>query len=151
MCSSDLEAVRFYVRGALLEWGTVVRRHLCQVVSAQVAAKMQRKEDLPKTARWLLRPQQGRQYLAKEMTRLRYSAIKRRLLQSIAGSFPCQAVLYKWGLSKSPACLLCGAQSETLAHIQCWCPALKERRIRAHHALVGTLLHAIPEIGRAHV
>ena len=142
--------VRFYVRDAPLEWGAPVRRHLAQVASAQAVEKLRQKQDLPKTARWLLRPHQGRQFLAEEMTRLRYTARKRRLLQAIAGSFPTQAVLFQWGIAHSPACRLCGAQSETLAHVQCWCPALKERRIRAHHALVSTLFRAIPESWQVH-
>jgi len=144
------EAVQFYVRDVLLEWGAPVRRHLAQVAAAQAEEKLRRKQDLPKSARWLLRPHQGRQYLAEEMVRLRYTARKRRLLQAIAGSFPTQAVLYKWGITQSPACRLCGAQSETLSHVQCWCPALKERRIRAHHELVNTLFRAIPEGWQVH-
>jgi hypothetical protein len=72
------------------------------------------------------------------------------LLQAIAGRFPTQAVLYQWGLAQSPACRLCGAQSETMVRLQCWVPALKERRIRAHHALVRVVLGATPQHWQAH-
>jgi hypothetical protein len=95
------EVVLFYVQGTLLEWGAPVRRFLSQQVAIQEAEKLRQKQDLPRTARWLLRPHQGRQFLAEEMARLRYTAAvtarKRRLLQAIAGSFPAQAVLYQWG------------------------------------------------------
>jgi hypothetical protein len=37
-----------------------------------------------------------------------------------------------------------------MAHVQCWCPALEERRIRAHHALVRVVLGAIPQHWQVH-
>jgi hypothetical protein len=67
---------------------------VAQQVAIQEAETLRQKQDLPRTSRWLLRPHQGRQFLAEEMARLRYTARKRRLLQAIAGSFPTQAVLY---------------------------------------------------------
>ena len=39
-------------------------------------------------------------------------------------------ILFKWKLADLPACLLCGGASESPAHIQCRCPALKDARIR---------------------
>ena len=86
--------VLFYERGTPLEWGALVRRFLSKQVATQMAETLRQKQDLPRTAKWLLRPHQGRQFLAEEMARLRYTARKRRLLQAIAGSFPTQAVLY---------------------------------------------------------
>ena len=56
--------------------------------------------------------------------------------------FPCNAILYKWKLTLSPACTLCGHIVENLAHVQCVCLALKEARMRAHHNLVRMLLWA---------
>ena len=70
---------------------------------------------------------------------MKTSASKRRTLQSLAGMFPCNAILYKWKIASSPACSLCGHATETLSHVQCVCPALKEARIRAHHNLVTML------------
>ena len=73
------------------------------------------------------------------MQGMKISASKRRTLQSLAGMFPCNAILYKWKLTSSPACTLCGHIVENLAHVQCVCQALKEARIRAHHNLVRKL------------
>ena len=70
---------------------------------------------------------------------MKISSSKRRTLQSLAGMYPGNAILYKWKLAPSPACTLCGSPAETMAHIQCICPALKEARIRAHHNLVERL------------
>ena len=67
---------------------------------------------------------------------------KRRILQSIAGTYPSNAVLFKWKRTSSPACLLCGSASKTLGHTQCRCSAasaLKEARIWAHHTLAAML------------
>ena len=64
-----------------------------------------------------------------------------RLMKSIAGIFPCQALLHRRGKSVSQQCLLCRGEAETISHIQYWCPALKEARIVAHHALAAMLLN----------
>jgi hypothetical protein len=50
-------------------------------------------------------------------------------MQTVAGLFPCQALLHRWAKAPSPQCLLCGGDTETVAHVQCWRPALKEARI----------------------
>ena len=65
-------------------------------------------------------------------------ANKRRILQSLASTYPCNAILFKWG-RLSPACMLCGGDNESLSHVQCICPALQDARIRAHHNLVTLL------------
>jgi hypothetical protein len=56
---------------------------------------------------------------------------KRRVLQTLAGAFPGNALLYKWKIRTSGACNLCCAPAETQARIQCLCVALKGARISA--------------------
>jgi hypothetical protein len=92
------------------------------------------------TAQWLLRPEQGRQYLGAAMAEMRHGAAKRRVMQTVAGLFPCQALLHRWGKDPSLQCLLCSGDTESVAHIQCWCPALKEARIAAHHAIAAHIM-----------
>jgi hypothetical protein len=70
---------------------------------------------------------------------LKISTAKKQVLQSIAGAFPCNAVLHKWGKVSSAGCTLCGHPAETQSHIQCLCPALKEARIRAHYSMTQML------------
>ena len=74
---------------------------------------------------------------------MKISTAKKQVLQSIAGAFPCNAVLHKWGVVPSAACALCGHPAETQSHIQCLCPALKEARIRAHHNMAQRLWKGI--------
>jgi hypothetical protein len=74
---------------------------------------------------------------------MKISTAKKQVLQSIAGAFPCNAVLHKWGIVPSAACALCGHAAETQSHIQCLCPALKEARIRAHHNMAHRLWKGI--------
>ena len=71
------------------------------------------------------------------------SPAKKQVLQSIAGAFPCNAELNKWGIVPSAACALCGHPAETQSHIQCLCPALKEARIREHHNMAHRLWEGI--------
>jgi hypothetical protein len=79
---------------------------------------------------------------------MRISTAKKRVMQSIAGQFPCNAVLHKWGKVPSAACTLCGHHAETQSHIQCLCPALKEARIRAHHNIAQRLWKGIKDVSR---
>ena len=161
---ADSRAVRFYLRGRLTEWGAGVRKALAQSETSHHQAlltallKREATSDDPGvdltddrrggravslTAQWLLRPEQGRQYLGAAMAELRNGAAKRRVLQTVAGLFPCQALLHRWGKAPSPQCLLCSGAAETVAHIQCWCPALKEARIAAHHAIAALIIQAL--------
>ena len=145
----DPEAVYFYHKGAPVEWDSQLRDHLVQVaadVNLQRIGREQRRRDgsvapahIPLSTAWLLRPDQGRSTLGGVLGSMKITPRKRRILQSIAGTYPSNAVLFKWKRTNSPACLLCGGASETLAHIQCRCPALKEARIRAHHTLAAML------------
>ena len=145
----DPEAIYFYHQGVPIEWDASLRESLTRVAAAQGAAligKPTRRKDgsvtpahVPLCAEWLLRPDQGRNVLGDVLRKMKISASKRRTLQSLAGMYPSNAILFKWKLAQSPACSLCGCSAETMAHIQCVCPALKEARIRAHHNLVKRL------------
>lgn len=64
-------------------------------------------------------------------------------MQTVAGVFPCQALLHRWGKSPSPQCLLCCGGAETVSHIQNWCPTLKQARIAAHHAIAEMIFSAL--------
>lgn len=64
-------------------------------------------------------------------------------MQTIAGVFPCRALLYRWGKAPSPVCLLCQSAPETVGHTQCWCPGLKSARIAAHHAIAKLILDTL--------
>jgi hypothetical protein len=79
---------------------------------------------------------------------MRTDAAKRRVLQTLAGAFPWNALLFKWKKRTSGACDLCGAPAETQAHIQCVCVALKGARILAHHNLAGMVFSAIAAGGQ---
>ena len=145
----DPEAVYFYLKGSLVEWDARLREHLTQVAASKcmtMIGRPTRRRDgtvtpahVPLSAEWLLRPDQGRSTLGTVLHHMQPSSGKRRLLQSLAGMFPCNAILYKWKITSSPACLLCGHASETVSHVQCVCPTLTEARIRAHHNLVMML------------
>ena len=160
-CHADTEAVRFYLGGSLTEWCAGVRKYLAQVATSQHKIRLtalsaqladaatdvanstedrRRGRALTLTDKWLLRQDQGREYLGQVLADMRCGAQKRRLLQTIAGMFPCRALLHRWGKAPSPQCLLCGGESETVAHVQCWCPALREARIAAHHAIAARIL-----------
>jgi hypothetical protein len=90
-----------------------------------------------------MRQDQGQQVLGASLRAMRTDAAKRRILQTLAGAFPGNALLYKWKMRPSGACDLCGAPAETQAHIQCVCVALKGARISAHHNLAGKVFAAI--------
>lgn len=77
------------------------------------------------------------------MAAMRNGAQKRRLMQTVAGLFPCRALLFKQDKAPSLLCLLCGGQSETVAHIQCWCPVLKDARIAAHHSIAALIFDTL--------
>jgi hypothetical protein len=62
---------------------------------------------LPLTVAWMLRPNQGQDTLGRVLGEMRISTAKKQVLQSMAGAFPCNAVLHKWGIAPSAACSLC--------------------------------------------
>ena len=148
----DPEGVYLRFKGALVPWNSRLRRELTQVVAAQWVTKSGRPiirggaataRRVPLTASWLLRPNQGRRTLGEVMTRMATDKRKRTVLQTLAGIYPGNAMLFRWGLAPPPACALCGHASETQTHIQCVCPALKAERIRVHHGLAETLWGSI--------
>jgi hypothetical protein len=102
---------------------------------------------LPLTVAWMLLPNQGRDTLGRMLGEMRISTAKNRVLQSMAGAFPSNAVLHKWGIAPSAACSLCGHPAET-QHVQCLCLALKEARIRAHHNLAQRLWKGIRDASK---
>ena len=107
---ADSRAVRFVFDSEqrLIEWGAGIRRALTQVAATQLrdcltslARKAEGSTDridghsqrnrVSLAAQWMLGPEQGRTSLGSEMTDIRYGAKRRRIMQTIAGMFPCQA------------------------------------------------------------
>jgi len=155
----DPEAVHFMYRETWVEWDKKVREDLVQRAAELCLNRMLRPKRgragtaasppaLPLTAAWMLRPNQGRDTLGKVLGDMSISTAKKQVLQSIAGAFPCNAVLHKWGIAPSPACALCGHPAETQSHVQCSCPVLKEARIRAHHNLAQRLWKGIRDASK---
>ncbi len=103
----------------------------------------------PITTTWMMRQGQGRQVLGAALRSMRTDAAKRRVLQTMAGMFPGNALLYtgRWKLLPSGSCHLCGAAAETQAHIQCVCTALKGARISTHHNLAGMVFESVSKAG----
>ena len=88
--------------------------------------------------------------LGKVLEGMQPSAKKKQIIQTLANAFPCNATLYKWarGIVPSAACSLCGCPAETQrrrSHVQCWCAALQEARIKAHHSLAQRLWREIDD------
>lgn len=150
------DAVHFYIHDCPVEWDTRVRNHLASLAAGQAAATL----SMPKTRRdgtvkavpittaWLLRQEQGRQVLGRALKAMKTDSAKRRVLQTIAGAFPGNALLYRWKLRPTATCDLCACPAETQAHIQCVCPCLKGARIAAHHTLAGMVFDVIRDAGR---
>ena len=69
---------------------------------------------------------------------------RRRLLQSVSRTFPCQQWLAMARIKESADCPHCLRRSashrETMGHIQCACPSLERARIAAHHHIWRGLL-----------
>jgi hypothetical protein len=101
------------------------------------------------TESWLAREGQGRSILGKLLRGMVASSSKRRILQTIANTFPCRANLHKWDRADSARCILCNADSESLCHIQCLCPQLQAARIAAHHQIARCLWSEISQRQRA--
>ena len=152
----DPEAVYFLYREAWVEWDARVRENVVQRAAGRCINRILKPKcgragveasppTLPLTAAWMLRPDQGRSTLGEVLGEMKISPAKKQVLQSMAGAFPCNAVLHKWGIVPSAACALCGHPAETQSHIQCLCPALSEARIRAHHNIAQRLWKGIAE------
>ena len=147
------DVVHFYVKGALVEWSAAVRNHLTQVAADQAAGDLTlpRRDGtvrpVPITTAWLLRQDQGRQVLGKTLHGMKTDSSKRRVLQTLAGAFPGNALLCRWKLRATATCDLCACPAETQAHIQCVCTALKGARIAAHHTLAGMVFDVVRDSG----
>ncbi len=144
----DPEAIYFYFRDTPVAWDARLKAHLVQIAALQGKEALLRRSTRPLslTASWLLRPMQGRGTLGAVLHALKPCAAKRRVLQTVGNTFPCNAVLYRWQRIPCAACSLCGHPAETVAHIQCVCPALKDARIRAHHNLAGMLWQRVEQL-----
>ncbi len=137
-------------------WDVQVQWALPQVAALQVAAKLvgaRRRHDgtkvpQPITTAWLMRQDQGRQVLGATLCTMRTNAAKRRVLQSLAGAFPCNALLHRWKLLASGSCDLCACPAETQAHIQCVCPALKRAHIKRTIIWQAPSLTSSPALAR---
>jgi hypothetical protein len=90
-----------------------------------------------------MRQDQGRQELGAAVLSMLTYAARRRVLQTLAGAFLCNALLHRWKLLASWSCNLCACPAETQAHIQRACPAIKRASIAAHHHLAGTIFDFI--------
>ena len=101
------------------------------------------------TETFLTRQECGRSLLGAALAQMETDAGKRRLLQTLAGTYPCRSLLHRWGRADSAQCPLCGALSESQSHIQCLCPSLEEARIAAHHQIARCLWTAIEHGGRS--
>ena len=148
----DPEGVYFRHKGILVPWNSRLRRELTQVMASQWAAMCSRlvirggeatARNVPLTATWLLLPNQGRRTLGEAMARMKTNTAKRHVLQTLAGMYPGNTLLFKWGLMPSPQCTLCWHAAETQTHVQCLCPDLKGERIRVHHWLAELLWGSI--------
>ncbi len=153
------EAVHFLFKGKWVEWDQSLREALTQKAAEQCLSRVLRPKRrrggqevvppaLPLTASWMLRPDQGRSTLGQVLKTMKIGSAKKQVLQSIAGAFPCNALLHKWSMVSSAACALCGAPAESQSHIQCLCPALKDARIRAHHTLAQRLWKGISDASK---
>ena len=91
------------------------------------------------TESWLAREGMGRSLLGTALQHMETGSAKRRILQTIAGTYPGRALLHRWGRADSPQCPLCDAQAESLCHIQCLCPRLEGARTAAHHQVARCL------------
>jgi len=150
----DPDAVYFRFRGVLIQWDARLRRDLIQRAAKRCMELLRHRPAGPGaqagppahslTAGWLLRERQGRRLLGQALEEMDTNSAKRQVIRSIAGAFPCNALLAKWyPTTRSAACELCGHAAETQSHIQCICPALQEARIRAHHNLAEALWASI--------
>ena len=96
-------------------------------------------------AEWFRRQGQHRSGLAAYLTdRFVPERARRRLLQSVSRTFPCQQWLAMARIKESADCPHCLRRSashrETMGHIQCACPSLERARIAAHHHIWRDLL-----------
>ena len=97
------------LRMPIVGWDSRLRDHLTQVAARQgvalICKEMKRKggsvtqAHVPWSAAWLLRRDQGhgRSTLGDKLRSMKTLANKRRILQSVASTYQCNAILFKWG------------------------------------------------------
>ena len=154
----DPHTVYFYLHERLVAWGPRLRKHLCAVaatwqynclrdkkvsrdsISADAdPVQLSGARTMNWTESWLACEGMGRSLLGTALQHMETGSAKRRILQTIAGTYPGRALLHRWGRAESPQCPLCDAQAESLCHIQCLCPRLEGARTAAHHQVARCL------------
>ena len=95
---------------------------------------------LSRTLAWMLWADASRSSLGQVIKQADRTLQLKRFMQTISGTYPTTLNLKRWGLSPTDKCPLCGLQTETMAHIQCLCPALKNARIAVHHQIWAQIL-----------
>ena len=100
-------------------------------------------------SKYLTENRMGREFLKHQLGASQPTATVKRTLQMISGTLPLQSNLYKWKIAASPACLLCNAGNEGFTHVQCWCPALKEARIKGHHLIWRNIMSFLTKTASA--
>jgi hypothetical protein len=112
--------------GCPMTWGIQVRNRFTKVAADRIAMELGRPRikrngtvrPVTLTTAWLLRQDQGRQVLGRTPSTLKTNSMKLRVLQTIAGTFPGNALLCRWKQRTTAACDLCACPAETQAHIQ---------------------------------
>ena len=149
----DADAVTFYLHGRPVGWGPRLRQHLTEfAATSRLASLRARRTSMDQVAgdpfsrrhmnfceSWMNRDGMARAELGAALQHLATSEKKRRVLQTIGGTFPCQDNLHKWRLADSPTCPLCSDAPEKIWHIQCCCQRLEGARTAAHHLIARCL------------
>ena len=86
-----------------------------------------------KTADFMLRPGEGRDFIGKALTTCTGYATS-IMLKAISNTLPTKQNLHRWYPSEhvSAACDLCGEGDETVAHLMLACPKLRDSTTAAH-------------------
>ena len=146
--------IRFQSHDNWMKWSTSTSRAIQQLVATRQAQKtidstldpdtLDRKP-LPRTYDWLLWKNAARSDLSKIISELPKGKTTKTVYQAISNTYPTKVNLNRWkpGEHTSKQCLLCGAEAETFAHIQCLCPSLQPQRIDGHHAIWNNILDNI--------
>ena len=123
----DPEAVYFYRESTLVGWDSLLRDHLTQVAARQgvtlIGKEIKCKDGsvtpthVPWSAAWLLRLDQGQSTLGEVLQSMKTSANKRRILQSLAITYQCNAILFKWGCLPPPHLDQVGAPPPPCMHV----------------------------------
>ena len=87
----------------------------------------------------------GREYLADQLGAKVLASRVKRTIRCISGTLPVGANLFRWKMAPTAGCRLCRADHEGFTHVQCWCPKLKEARIKGHHMIWREIVSALEE------